>query len=218
MKRVHEQTALALTAVMEERAALPAGEAEHDFSPAFEADMERLLSRKAPQRRFSTAKRLLTAAVALLLMAVLCVAVVSSHDRRAGFRVEHHSDHAEVFFDDTGRTALDRVYALTAVPEGFAPVETTDLPFLHIVQYENADGAYLRFRQCTPQSIGSMIVDNEHCEIRPVREGGRQVLLSVGDTGGGWAAWVQDGCMFMIQTDLPTVGREELLTLWRSVE
>ena len=217
MKKLHKQTALALTAVMEERAALPAGGAEHAFSPAFEAGMERLLSRKAPLRRLITAKRLLTAAAATLLIAALCVAVVSSHDRRAGFRVEHHSDHAEVFFDDTGKTALDRVYRLTAVPEGFEPVETTDLPFLHIVQYENADGAYLRLEQRTPQSMGSMIVDNERHDIRTVQEGSRQVLLSVGFTGGGWAAWVQDGYAFMIQTDLTTVGREELLALWRSV-
>ena len=216
MKHDHEQTALALRAVMEERAAVAGTAPEHDFSDSFETGMERLFFQKAP-RRLLSAKRILTAVAVLALAAVLCVAVVSSHDRRAGFRVEHHSGYDEVFFDDTGKTALDRVYSLAAVPEGFAPVETTDLPFLHIVQYENADGAYLRLEQRTPQSMGSMIVDNEHCEIRTVQEGGRQVLLSVEFTGGGWAAWVRDGYAFMIQTDLPTVGREELLALWRSV-
>ena len=63
-----------------------------------------------------------------------------------------------------------------------------------------------------------MIVDNERHKISTVQEGGRQVLLSVEFTGGGWAAWVRDGYVFVIQTDLPSVGREELLALWRSVE
>lgn len=191
------------TAVSEE---LEPTKAEHEFSPEFDAAMQKILTEaneKSPSIRRKRISLFAAVAAALLVLSVLTAAAVGIPNIAKMFHGLR-----TVFYE--GQEYIEYEYMMYSVPTGYALVksEKDDLSVTHT--YENKAGATIVFNQKMCDRLECDITDSEKVVIC-----GKQVFIKTGDDF-SYACWFSEPYAFKIECN-DKFGLSQLSTMVKSV-
>lgn len=177
--------------------------AENDLaapSPAFEARMEKLLREEKKTVLFRGRRVLVAAAIVAACLVLVAWTPVGSMVRNLLVTAGEQSVNYQL--DPGMRTKIERLYAPTQLPEGFAEVyrETWGEEYFKIF-YENAAGEELAFNQLAADGINGSIW-GEDFEAATEKMGEWKVLLvrpdGVSTTARTIAYWSRDGYLMQV--------------------
>ena len=192
---------------------------DHVFSDRFEQRMQKLIRREAAHPwavSHTAARNLLVAALIAVLLFALSMSVSGVRNAIYNFFTRHFDTYDELIFDDAGRTEIEHVYKITALPEGFYQVPGIESSTDVVARYENANGEVIRLSQWIP-SAGTSVVDNEEGEISVIEIDG-QVLFYYYHENVSFVNWGKDGYAFSLECAIPNCSREKIIGIYRSIQ
>ena len=192
---------------------------DHVFSDRFEQRMQKLIWREAAHPwavSHAAARNLLVAALIAVLLFALSMSVSGVRNAIYNFFTRHFDTYDELIFDDAGRTEIEHVYKITALPEGFYQVPGIESSTDVVARYENANGEVIRLSQWIP-SAGTSVVDNEEGEISVIEIDNQVLYYSYNETV-SFVIWEKDGYIFnlsFVHSDFPL---EQILEIYQSIQ
>ena len=202
---------------------------EHVFSAGFEKRMDRLIKKEAAHPWMSShvaVRNLLIAAlIAILLLALATSAFAIANKKKKTFEVKHYSTYSSIVFEKTTRTAIEHVYKITKLPEGYILIQQDyDENESNYVVYTNPEkeGCWeLNFEQSIPNGINGPIVDNERSELTTFEMDGHTFFYSHHSML-DMLAWEMDGYSFWITYYMHEDDKEKALNtmieLYKSIQ
>lgn len=203
------------------RDSLPAPEqCRHEFSPAFQRKMRRLLRRANHPILY-----LLPKYAACLILATFVAGgtwLTVDAEARANFVTwmrKQYDTFVEYRFTGEAPDGELQQYCLTDLPQGYTESERIDLEGLYAVVYRDGEGNVIHFTYSQGSDATSLFLvgDTSGVEQVPMGDTVAELYLSDDPEEASVLVWVseQDGIAFCISAALP---EEELIRLCESIE
>ena len=192
---------------------------EHTFSDRFEQRMQKLIRREAAHPwavSHTAARNLLVAALIAVLLFALSMSVSGVRNAIYHFFTRHFDTYDELIFDDVGRTEIEHVYKITALPEGFNKVSEIESSTCVVTIYDNKVGETIQLTQELPFS-GTTSVDNERAESTAIEIDNQVLYYSFNETV-SFILWGKDGYKFNLSFVHSDITVEQILEIYRSIQ